>query len=97
MRPRRMFRLTLPAVLIAAAIALPAGASASGGVVPSGPDPTESSIFVQQAQQDPPTSPSASDGFEWADAGIGAALVLGLLGVTGATLLLGTRMHRRTA
>ena len=97
MRPRRMSRLTLPVVLIAAAVALPAGASASGGAVPSGPDPTQSSIFVQQPRQDPPASPAASDGFEWTDAGIGAALVLGLLGVAGATLLLGTRMHRRTA
>jgi hypothetical protein len=57
---------------------------------------------VQQAQQDPPSSqpqpqPSASDGFEWADAGIVAAIALGLLGVAGGTLLLGTRTRRRTA
>jgi hypothetical protein len=108
MRPRRMSRLTLPVVLIAAAAAWPAGVSASGGVVPSGPDPTESSIFVQQAQQDQRSSqtrdveatqqqPSASDGFDWANAGIAAAVALGLLCVAGTTLLLTTRTRRHTA
>jgi hypothetical protein len=108
MRPRRMSRLTLPVVLIAVAAAWPAGASASGGVVPSGPDPTGSSIFAQQGQQDVRSSqtrevqaaqpqPSASDGFDWADAGIVAAIALGLLCVAGATVLLATHTRRRTA
>jgi hypothetical protein len=105
MRPRRMSRLTLPVVLIAVAAAWPAGASASGGVVPSGPDPTESSISVQQAQHSPQTpdvqaaqpQPSASDGFDWGNAGIAAAVALGLFCVAGATLVLTTRTRRRTA
>ena len=108
MRPQRMSRVTLPVVLIAAAVALPAGASASGGVVPSGPDPTESSIFAQQAQRDQRSSqtsdvratqpqPSASDGFDWGKAGIAAAVALGLLCVAGTTLLLTTHTRRGTA
>ena len=98
MRPRRMSRLTLPVVLVALAVALPAGASASGGVVPSGPDPTESSIPVQQPQQQPAQpQPSASDGFDWADAGIVAAIALALLCVAGATVVLATHAHRPTA
>jgi hypothetical protein len=39
--------------------------------------------------------PSVSDGFEWGDAGIGAAATLALVGVAGGTLLLvGRRRHR---
>ena len=105
MRPRRMFRLTLPVVLIAAAVALPAGASASGGVVPSGPDPTESSIFAQQDQRSSQTGdvraaqpqPSASDGFDWGKAGVAAAVALSLLCVAGTTLLVTTHTRRGTA
>ena len=98
MRPRRMSRLTLPVVLIAAAIAFPAGASASAGFVPSGSVPAGSSISVQQPQQDlTQPQPTASDGFEWADAGIVTAIALGLLGVAGGTVLLATHTRRRTA
>jgi hypothetical protein len=116
MRPRRMSRLTLPVVLIAAVAAFPAGASASVGFVPSGPDAAAatsgfvppgpvaagSSMSVQQSKQDlgsqaAQPEPSASDGFEWTDAAIVAAIALGLLCVAGATVLLATHTRRRTA
>jgi PPE-repeat protein len=85
MRPRRMSRITLPVVLIAAAAAWPTGASASGGLPSAPPD-----VQATNAQ------PSASDGFERADAGLGAAVAAGLLGMAGGTLLLSTRARRRT-
>jgi hypothetical protein len=99
MRARWMSRVTLPVVLIAAAVAWPTGASASGGVVPSAPSgdvvyqhPAEDRD-VQAANVQPP----ASDGFEWADVGIGAAIAVGLLGMAGGMLLFSTRARRRTA
>ncbi len=92
MRPRRMSRLTLPVVLIAAAIAFPAGASASAGF------PAGSSISVQQPQQNlTQPQPTASDGVEWTDAGIVTAIALGLLGVAGGTVLFAAHTRRRTA
>jgi hypothetical protein len=99
MRPRWMSRVTLPVVLIAAAVAWPTGASASAGFVPSAPPV---GIVSQQSVQDGDlqatnAQPSASDGFGWADAGIGAAVAVGLLGMAGGTLLLSTRARRRTA
>ena len=36
------------------------------------------------------------DGFEWADAGIGAAVAIALMGMAGATFLLSTRARSRT-
>ena len=92
MRPRRMSRLTLPVVLIAAAIAFPAGASASGGAAQQDLRSAQTS-GVQAAQP----QPSASDGFDWGNAGIAAAVALGLLCVTGATLLLTTRTRHHPA
>jgi hypothetical protein len=104
MRPRWMSKVTLSVVLIAAAAAWPTGASASGGV-PSAPpvamlnqhsldgrDAAAALPDVQAAN----AQPSASDGFEWAEAGIGAAVTVGLLGMAGGTLLLSTRTRRRT-
>jgi hypothetical protein len=97
MRPRWMSRVTLPVVLIAAAAAWPAGASASAGFVPSAPPVA----LVQQhsvqdgALQATNAQPSASDGFEWADAGIGAAVAVALMGMAGGSLLT-IRMRRRT-
>lgn len=40
------------------------------------------------------STPPASDGFEWGDAGVGAALMLALLGVASATVLLVGRTRR---
>ena len=41
------------------------------------------------------SGPSVSDGFEWGDAGIGAAVTLALVSVAGGTMLLvGRRRHR---
>jgi hypothetical protein len=42
------------------------------------------------------SAPSASDGFEWGDAGIGAAVVLAMGSVAGGTLLLVGRSRQRT-
>ena len=42
------------------------------------------------------SAPSASDGFEWGDAGIGAGVMLALAGVAGGTLLLVARSRHRT-
>jgi hypothetical protein len=41
------------------------------------------------------SAPSLSDGFEWSDAAIGAAVMLALLGVAGGTLLLISRSRHR--
>ena len=41
------------------------------------------------------SAPSLSDGFEWSDAAIGAAVMLGLLGAAGGTLLLVNRSRHR--
>ena len=93
MRARWMSKVTLPVVLIAAAAA-PTGASASAGFVPSAPPAgmvSEHSLDALDGAQ-----PSATDGFEWADAGIGAAVAVGLLGMAGGTLLVSTRARRRT-
>jgi hypothetical protein len=43
-----------------------------------------------------PTAPSVSDGFEWGDAGIGAAVMLALVGMASGTLLLFGRNRQRT-
>jgi hypothetical protein len=97
MRPRWMSRVTLPVVLIAAAIAWPTGASASAGFVSSAPPVAVVQHSVEDgALQATNTQPSASDGFSWADAGIGAAVAIGLMGLAGGTLLLSTRARRRT-
>jgi hypothetical protein len=45
-----------------------------------------------------PTGPSSQDGFQWGDAGIGAAGVLALVGVgAGATLVIRRRTHQPLA
>ena len=51
-----------------------------------------------QSQTDAPPSapqPTASDGVEWGDAGIGAAVILGLGTLAGGTVLLTTRDRPR--
>ena len=51
-----------------------------------------------QSQDAPPPAapePSASHGFEWDDAGIGAAVILGLGTLAGGTVLLTTRGRPR--
>jgi hypothetical protein len=42
-----------------------------------------------------PAEPTVSDGFEWGDAGIGAAVILGLGTLAGGTVLLTTRGRPR--
>jgi hypothetical protein len=52
---------------------------------------------VESARVSPERSaPSASDGFEWGDAGIGAAVMLALVGMASGTLLLVGRSRQRT-
>jgi uncharacterized membrane protein len=53
---------------------------------------------AQSPNDAPPITPepTASDGFEWGDAGIGAAVVLGVGTLAGGTLLLTTRSRQRT-
>jgi hypothetical protein len=52
---------------------------------------------VESARVSPEGSaPSASDGFEWGDAGIGAAVMLALVGMASGTLLLVGRSRQRT-
>ena len=41
------------------------------------------------------SEPTAADGFEWGDAGIGAAVILGLGSLAGGTVLLSTRSRQR--
>jgi hypothetical protein len=41
------------------------------------------------------SAPSLSDGFEWSDAAVGAAVMLALLGVAGGTLLVVSRTRHR--
>jgi hypothetical protein len=41
-------------------------------------------------------SPSVSDGFQWGDAGIGAAVILALVSLASATVLLTGRSRGRT-
>jgi hypothetical protein len=74
----------------------PTGASASAGFVPSAPPvgPVDQHSVEDQATN---AQPSASGGFEWADAGIVAAIAVGLMGMAGGTRLLAIRMRRRTA
>jgi len=51
---------------------------------------------VESADVSPGRSaPSASEGFEWGDAGIGAAIMLALVGVASGTLLLVGRSRKR--
>ena len=112
MRSRRISRVTLPVVIIAAA-AWPAGGNAEVPVIPPGPSVAVHTSAPQDLRspdaRDAATGiavapahttnavPSASDGFEWADAGIGAAIAFGLMAMAGGTLLLATRTWRRTA
>ena len=89
MRARWMSRVTLPVVLIAAAAAWPTGASASAGFVPSAPpvgvvDQNSAHVRDTGPADEAPVQPEA-------------VIALGLLGTAGGTLLLGTRMRRRTA
>lgn len=44
----------------------------------------------------PHAAPSVSDGFEWGDAGIGAAGTLALLSLAGGSVLVAIRTRRRT-
>jgi hypothetical protein len=114
MRTRRIFSVSLPVVLIAAAAALPAGANAEVPVIPPGPSvavhasagqdlrspdarDAAAGISVAAVHTEPVAEPSVSDGFEWADAGIGAAIALALVAMAGGTLLLAARTRRRTA
>jgi hypothetical protein len=52
---------------------------------------------IENARVSPERSaPSASDGFGWGDAGIGAAVMLALVGMASGTLLLVGRSRQRT-
>jgi hypothetical protein len=58
--------------------------------VPADP-PAQSQTEVRPST----TEPTGSDGFEWGDAGIGAAVILGLGILAGGTVLLTTRGRPR--
>ena len=88
MRARWMSRVPLPVVLIAAA-AWPTGASASAGFVPSAPP---AGMVQQQSAHAGDTAAADQRSVEPE-----AVIALGLLGMAGGTLLLTTRMRRRTA
>jgi hypothetical protein len=88
---------TALAILIAAALAVPASASA-----------ITAEQFMQQNSSDRAQSPGAavsdvpatrtvesSSGFDWGDAGIGAAATLSLLGLGGGAVIVGRRARRR--
>ena len=53
--------------------------------------------FAGSATEASNAAPSASDDFEWGDAGIGAAVMLALLSLAAATVLVTVRTRRRPA
>jgi hypothetical protein len=99
-----MFRVKLITALVIGATVWPAGAYAvSGPVVPvvpnarpevqvSAPQNLDTSSAVSPSH----SAPSASSGFEWGDAGIGASVTLALVALASGMVLLAGRSRRRT-
>jgi hypothetical protein len=90
---------TALAMLVAAALAMPASASA-----------ITAEEFLQQSSSNSAQSPGAggsgvpatrtvegSSGFDWGDAGIGAAAMLSLLGLGGGAVVVSRRGRRKPA
>lgn len=83
---------TLAIIATAVSAAAPAGAAAridkGVDVVPNGGVPAHVQAFLAPA-------PSAADGFQWGDAGIGAGGVLALFGAAGATVAVSRQRRGR--
>ena len=102
-----MFRVKLIIALVIGATVSPAGAYAvSGPVAPVVPNevrvvevsaPQElRSSDARSAVSPSRSAPSASDGFEWGDAGIGASVMLVLVALASGMVLLAGRSRHRT-
>jgi len=94
---------TAVAVLVAAAVAAPsAGARVSDPTLPQGRDPGPAPPVASAVQlptpaaSDPvtPTVEVRSSGFDWTDAGLGAAGMLSLLGLGTGVVVVGRRSRR---
>ncbi len=87
---------TLTAVAVIAAASAPSTAYARFELSPT-PSPAWSEPAQTAATQSAPRpEASPSQGFQWDDAGIGAAGMLGLLGAAGASAALSHRRRDRT-
>ena len=98
-----MFRVKLITTLVMGATVWPAGAYAvSGPVAPGAPKVEVSapqdvrSSDASSAVSSSRSAPSASDGFEWGDAEIGASVMLALVALASGMVLLAGRSRRRT-
>ena len=98
-----MFRVKLITALVMGATVWPSAAYAVSGpvapVVPkvevSAPQDLRSSD-ARSAVSPSRSAPSASDGFEWGDAEIGASVVLALVALASGMVLVAGRSRRRT-
>jgi hypothetical protein len=90
-----MFKRIVIAAVIAAALALPASASANTTFLP----PFESAprtTHIVTTSAAVPAVPGESSGFAWGDAGVGAAAALLLVGTTGLLVLVSRRRRGTT-
>jgi hypothetical protein len=100
-----MFRVKLITALVMGATVWPTGAYAvSGPVAPVVPNAVRveasapqdlRSVEAGSAVSPSRSAPSASDGFEWSDAEIGASVVLALAALASGMVLLAGRSRRR--
>ena len=67
----------------------------AGMAVPNGP--LAAHAYSSQSASTSASTPSVSDGFAWGDAGIGAAVILGLVTLASATVLVTGRGRGRAA
>ena len=99
-----MFRVKLITALVMGATVWPSAAYAvSGPVAPVVPKLVEVSAPQDLRSSDARSSvsptrsaPSASDGFEWGDAEIGASVILALVALASGMVLVAGRSRRRT-
>jgi hypothetical protein len=75
---------TTPALNVASEVSVPAGLN--GGLGPSGGSAVPAAVATSPAGDE-----SAGDGFDWGDAGIGAAGALSLLGLGAGAVILARR------
>jgi hypothetical protein len=86
---------TLIAAVVVAGAAVPATAQARFDMNPPRPAPV---VAYQAASETPSTDVTQSNGFQWGDAGIGAASVLALIGAGGTvTIARRRRVQNRAA
>jgi hypothetical protein len=85
----------LAAVIAAAAIAPPAGAAPIESMLPSHPESSGQAAGTVEAPRT--VTVSSPSGFDWADAGIGAAGALSLLALGGGSILVTRRSPRASA